>query len=328
MLRMIVETIHAKANGHTGGGSLGLGNLRYDPASNRVKGFCGRLLTPDTLGSFREEVAAAIKANPLATRLTARALARNELLPKIREIYENLFGVGLLEASIPVDNHHSIVYVGRNTPIRFAPENVRFAQMAILKGAQEATPVSMESALGRVRGEYRLATLDSETIAPHVDSLVDLFSQAYPKYLLQIDRSAVLDMVSGENIFFAALRDDRICSVLVAEHGIVHVEGYGNLVLRELSEYATDNAHGGKGLNIALQHLAINTLRSSGEPSVIFAEGRAPWHAVIRSMVRAGLQHGGTLNQHCTLVAIRDAAADHHGDYEDLHVFYPVRENV
>ncbi|MGV8084703.1 MAG: hypothetical protein ACP5N9_00440 [Candidatus Bilamarchaeum sp.] len=318
-LEVTLSRINSQPVPH-GGGSLGLGRLNFDPRSDRIKGFHGQLLTPDTLDTFRGEVSDALSANPRATRLTARALARNSLLPRIREIYNDLTSSGAVEAIIPVDRTHSIVYIGRNTSSRLAPARVQDAQSQILSDSLSAAPVSAAAAFARVRDKYTLETLTPSDLLPHVDSLVELFGQAYPKYLLDIDASAVLDMASGQNIFFAAMHQGRICSVLVAEHGVVQIEGYGPLALRELSEYATHTDHGGNGLMIALQHMALERL--GNEQSVVFAEGRAPWAAVIRSMVRAGLVHAGTLNQHCTLVAVRSDNAQYEGDYEDLQVFH------
>jgi hypothetical protein len=185
-LEVTLSRINSQPVPH-GGGSLGLGRLNFDPRSDRIKGFHGQLLTPDTLDTFRGEVSDALSANPRATRLTARALARNSLLPRIREIYNDLTSSGAVEAIIPVDRTHSIVYIGRNTSSRLAPARVQDAQSQILSDSLSAAPVSAAAAFARVRDKYTLETLTPSDLLPHVDSLVELFGQAYPKYLLDIE---------------------------------------------------------------------------------------------------------------------------------------------
>jgi hypothetical protein len=180
--------------------------------------------------------------------------------------------------------------------------------------------VRRDAAMQRTReAGYSIGVL--EDFEGHMESLLELYGEAYEQYTFDINAQTMAAMFSNGNMVLTALDSGgNVASSMVAEHGTVVVEGE-EVHLYELSDYATFRAHRRNGLMTLMQIEAIRMLRSvHGDDAIIFAEDRASWTPVNISSQKAGMQYAGTLPKHCRLKADRDLPEV--GDLENLNVWF------
>ncbi len=299
---------------------------RFDPHNNRVKGVAPfRVLDETTLRTFRGAIASAEAESPQSTRTTVRVFMLREMCKALRAQMDGVAN-GTIEAVIPADRvfpGFDLVYFGQNASSRTSLPAVLQEEGAYVQTVlRDIEPISEMVAMARLtRSGYSLGQLTSCN-AEQTDQLAALFHEAYSAYTFDITPEAIHEMAGNGNLFLAGFDSSgRIASAMVAEHALISVDGT-DVHLYELSDYATFRAHRGNGLMTAMQIEAISRIRalSHGSQSIIFAEDRAPWKAVVLSSVKAGLLHAGTLNKHCTLNGDRDIPEE--GSMENLHVFY------
>lgn len=302
-------------------GSIGSVGLYYDERNSRIKGICGKLICKrEDLEEFFCKISDFEGRHPSASRTTVRAFVKKGLIEEIMR--GTKFEV---EAKIPADRAiegFDFVYFGANRQGRIPDAETTKNEMEnIQRVLSTIKPIPEEKALERVeRAGYRICF--STKGREDIQTLLNLYSEAYAKYTFEINEDAINYMLNnGNRVVLARNAEGKIASVLIAEGCNFEVDG--QLVrLFELSDFATFKAERGKGLITALQVAAIKLIRSIYPDALIYAEDRAPWLPVLKSSREAGMEYGGRLPFHCMLVSDRNFDYQQNHDYESLQVFY------
>jgi len=310
--------------GQPGSGSLGaVGTLFHDSRNVRVKGFLTQpILAPDSLGKTLAGVKSEAAGHGGATRTTIRVFMGRNLAEQARHMqlpYD-------IEAVIPVGPAlpgMDIVYFGKNHQERMPDAHTMSEERKNLAKVLCGTnPVPRTDAIARAeRGGYSLSLLTSAS-QNDVQALLSIYREAFEKYTFELNEAAINYMLgNGNKMFVARGKAGQIASVLVAEECEIKLDDGRNVLIYELSDFATSKTDRGNGLITALQHMAIGCLRNIAPHSVIYAEDRAPWLPVLKSSKEAGMRYHGTLPFHCTLVSDRTFDYQKGHDFETLHVF-------
>lgn len=311
-------------------GSVGsIGPARYDPHNQRVKGLFPTIMRDrgDAQEAFCQ-LGRVLKQHPQSTRTTVRAFVDRGLVEELRSGGSLLLDI---EAVVPTNGSvpgASLVYFGRNSPERVAPERVRQKEGEILEEVRRMRPVSRRQAFQRVAGAgYELSVLNGHS-EEDVKTLLSLYRETFQEYTFEINRAAIEFMLGNSNkVFVARDRAGEIASCIIGEHVAFTVSDGSKVNLWELSDFATFEKDRGAGLNTALQILAVEHIRgladgSGGHTAIEYAEDRGPWVGVNVSSMKAGLVYCGTLPMHCTIKSVRSVEyGGALGKLESLNVF-------
>jgi hypothetical protein len=320
MIDMLLE--HTKSTGSVGAHWP----PRHDERNKRIKGFANFLIDSEAgLSRLARVTEQSRESARDSTRTTVRAFVSSEMVQSLLE-GRSACSTLSIEARIPVHNAfegYELVYFAQNSDARTQAPSVLKTELdavRMINGISSEEPSGVFSRLER--GGYSISVLRHAT-ERHIQTLQELYREAYVDYTFELSPQTIRDMVSNpENMFIVATdRDGNIVSAMAAERAVVEVRG-ADAILYELSDYATFRSHRGNGLMTAMQVFAADQLRRQpgGDMAIIFAEDRAAWTPVGISSKKAGMEYGGTLNQHCRLVADRDIGAE--GNLEDLNVYF------
>ncbi len=298
---------------HVTEGKAGSIGPTWPPAltnSHRLRGiYPGVLATRRQSETFVDEIHRAQQANPDFSRISIRTFVTRD---EHRRLGTRWNGVKV-EGIIPVDHVVApgvdLVYLGHNdtrrTPDPAVFANMLIANFGMVGQVQLSNPnLLMERVSAR---DYVVERLTRTTLrSKDIQDLVALYHEALPVYMLEITPQTMRDLLDApDNIFLVARNKSRIASALIAEHTTIEVDGKP-VHLYELSDFATFRAHQGNGLMTALQVDAIRRIRSEhGDNAIVYAEDRAPWPAVARSSLQAGLSLAGVLPSHVKIGGVK-----------------------
>ena len=316
------------------GGNVGSVGAAWPPAfdanNQRIKGFCSSIIR-SRVDLDQKAFAYANntrREHPEATRTTFRAFVRRGLAEDIIRSNGNMdFSV---EAKVAADNlmhGFDLVYFGRN-------DNVR-TPLAETRREETESVTSIRQTVARVIPEIAMARLASkgyEISMPRngdvhnerdIGTMLNLYKEAYQHYTFPINETTIQVMIgNGNRMVIARNAKGQIASALIAEECEIRLDNGRNARLYELSDFATFRKDRGNGLMTALQIEAVKLIRNlpGGQQAIIYAEDRAPWSAVNKSSMQAGLEFGGTLPWHCSIQSDRNV--QYAGEYESLNVWY------
>jgi len=222
------------------------------------------------------------------------------------------------EASIPLSGSFEgleWLILGKNVPTRISPKDVLEDErrMAIDIFSNSRKPI------GDVTNDYDVRMLTSQDINETiVNSMVNLYKEAFKTYLVDLDEDAVIDMIEGGNVCAAIYKNTgEVVATSVAEIAGVNT-GLGVLRLCELSEMATRREHRGKNLMKYATNLLIENVKDKTD--LVYAEARAS-HGAINSVFNdLGFKYAGRLNKQCILSG--DSDVKEYGKYENLNVVF------
>jgi len=337
----------------------------YDKNNNRIKGIFTTVVHDKSgLSAVFSKVNEAEKENPNADRTTFRAfvnrglideifmaqqLSRQErlvssdvhlqvdgtagpLMDSIRQAKEKI-GIDLaynIEGVIRTNGTVSgcdLVYFGKNTSVRTPNEKIRALEGSSLLEAKQASQITPSSAYARLEnGKYAIEVINDKTSPQDIDTMLALYKEAYDLYTFPINHETIRIMLgNGNRAYVARGEDGQISSVLVAEQATLRLDDGSTVNMYELSDFATFRKDRGHGIITALQIRATEDLRANDPHAIVYAEDRAPWKAVNKSSKQAGLEHAGTLQFHCSIIADRDFSYSQNGEghetYETLNVW-------
>ncbi|MBU0471731.1 MAG: GNAT family N-acetyltransferase [Nanoarchaeota archaeon] len=282
-----------------------IGKIYFDDRNNRIKFFSTQIHhDADSIDDlvFRGEQ---LMIEENATRLNARFFTTAR--------YERN-----VEARISLNNGHigtDLLYIGVNLSDRSDPEKVMLAERELIESVLSTEP-HMRS---RLSEGYSIERLTSESLTnQEVDSLVDLYSEAFNTYTTDLNASAVREMISHSVVY--GVRDSRnnqIVSTVVAEITKMTLSEE-NFSICELSEMATRREYRGQGLVTLATKELIEDIRD--DVDLIYAEARACHTPINQSFHNMGFHYAGTLLKQCMLSG--DHEVDESGPYENLNVWY------
>jgi len=302
----------------------------FDGNNQRIKGFCPSVIR--SRASLESEAFAyanqARREHPQATRTTFRAFVNKGLAEGITRLNGSLeFSV---EARVPADSvmpGFDIVYFGKNDMVRTPDENIRKKEKENVEAIrQEVSRVVPHIAMARLAANgYEISMPINGNVHNELDvkTMLNLYREAYQHYTFPINETTIQVMMgNGNRVVIARDAEGQIAAALIAEECEIRL-GNGQMVrLYELSDFATFRKDRGNGLMTALQIEAVRLIRRlpGGKNAIIYAEDSAPWKAVNKSSQQAGLDFGGTLPWHCSLLSDRDV--QYEGKYASLNVWY------
>lgn len=251
---------------------------------NRMKAFytVGLVDSTESLNIVREEFRSCIEEmDNTISRIQFRAIVEGNFLMQQRDF--NFFQKHL-EAIIPLDEGQLgekplLIYFGKNTNIRqpqdedlkFIKENLRNA----IQVERRTVPQIMNKA--ELNG-YSVETLYLPSEPSLREQTIDQLSNLYLRF--GWDRPDVEEMIMNPNNLIAVARGEiQIVSAGIAEMANIPI-GNNSLRMAEITEAATLNEHGSKGLYTAVStHLILELVRRSqnqqifgGEIDLIFGE--------------------------------------------------------
>ncbi len=285
---------------------------RYDERNDRTKGFYDRTVRSQ-MGFDRMHGQIAQRGS----RTTIRAFMEKGLV-------EGIDCRGMqIEAVLDAGNAiagHDLIYFGMNSDSRLGDREVFCQELeSVRRIAREVDPVDRFQALERVRDAgFAISRLRAPT-EQDIRNMAALYNEAYQEYTFEINDQSIRDMISNGNICLVGRKDGEIVSAMIAEHVKLEI-GRFMIEMYELSDYATFRKDRGHGLITLMQIEAIGEIRKMSREAIVYAEGRAPWIAVNRSLRKAGLEYCGTLRKHCTIMSDRDFHEV--GSFENLNVWY------
>lgn len=321
------QRLFSRAQARSGCPSIGSAGLMVDRISNRVKGLIPKLITRtnelvDVLDSARS-----LASREGATRSSVRIfLPSFHSLGKTREgkalaSFIHQFGTSESEGSaerfeglLPFNSCGSsmmVAYFGINSASRMSPNRI----IELESNAAARASLGLSSRPPSEGYSIRPAGMQD------VPQLVELYSNIFSSYLVELNESSVSSMVESTPTL-VSVHSGRVVAALAAEHACFEVDGVGAVSMVEISEAATDAEHRGNRLYSHMIEMFLSTMdRDIGnENSVVYAETRAAHPAAARGALLAGGIVSGFLNKHCTINAVRDVQET--GDYENLNVVH------
>lgn len=362
---MVLQELVKSGNGASVGSVGKVGVPAYDRNNNRVKGiFTTVVHDRNGLSAVFSRVKEAERENPQADRTTFRAFVNRGLIQDILKTQQlaeqegrvssdphlrmdgtsaqfadsirrakDAMGIDLaynIEGVICTNGTVSgcdLVYFGKNSASRTPKKEIRELEEASLHEAKQARTTNPPDAYARLEnGKYAIEVINGSTSQADIETMLSLYKEAYSLYTFPINHETIRIMLgNGNRAYVARGEDGQISSVLVAEQATLRLDDGSTVNMYELSDFATFRKDRGHGIITALQIRATEDLRASDPHAIVYAEDRAPWKAVNKSSRQAGLEHSGTLQFHCSIIADRDFSYTTHGEghenYETLNVW-------
>ncbi len=295
-----------------------VGEPYYDPANNRVKGFCPEVL--DNIDLVQEYVnrAMALRDSTHATRITLRFLTTFPII----EYGEGLSEYRSIEAEIPLTGRWEgvrIIYAGHNSPERFVPTNIsrqEYDLIANLLAEQRKGTITR-----RVETPGYTTSILSNPTEADLDQLSQVYSRTFDRYMFPLTRENIASLLSPPNIVSVARdREGSIVSSVVGEIMELHTSR-GDIGLCEYSDEATLTEHRRRGLGKACIQSLYDELKRNGT-DVLYAEARACSIGANKVPASLGFKYAGRLKKHCIIGGAKDIAEE--GPFENLNVWYRV----
>ena len=288
--------------------SLGkIGMMYYDQRNNRIKFFSEALhYTKENIDSLVEQGISMMHTNR-ATRFTARFLASNSM------DYNN----DGIEAVIPLEGifkDFSLIYLGINTPNRQDNDRTLAKESQMVNDLYLRQPDGRYPSLEDYQAE-RLVVADDR----NVNSLFELYKEAYATYTVELNHKNIADMINSSSPFYIARHSEtqEIVSAAIAEISGIKTN-LGSFRICELSEMATRREHRGRGLVTFITRILVNEIYKN--LNLIYAEARSCHLPINRVFYNMDFHFGGRLNKQCILSG--DHEINESGPYENLNVWY------
>lgn len=282
-----------------------MGEIYYDDRNNRIKFFSEDLHNNRQTVDELFENAHNMMVRENATRINARFIIANSIG------YDKN-----VEAKIPLNggfSGYSLYYLWHNQNSRIDRPEILSKEDALIAQVLN-TPAHHHN--GDTRGYLieRLSVPNSQD----VQSLLELYNEAFTTYTSKIDRAAVETMMTQSLMYGVRHVDSgQIVSAVVAERSRADTSR-GAFKFCELSEMATRRGHRGKGLvTLATQELVRDM---NGSLDLIYAEARSCHLPINQSFHNMGFSFAGRLNKQCILSG--DHEVSENGPYENLNVWY------
>ena len=307
-----------------------VGEPFFDQDNNRIKLLSTKLF--NDLGEIVEEMIPLLemKEEEKATRITARFFYSGEgseeiIFSHIQNLWrERIWGVQSpgVEAVLEMMNGFTgmrTLYLGHNNRSRLSPTDVIMQEEELLR-----TVLNYErGTLRPLISDFFIAELTPSSIREgDVERLVNIYSDAFRTYTVDLDESSVKEMIENTTVYVARNPEGEIVSVGAAELAEIPIDiSDKNIIISELSEISTHKDYQNLGLGTNITNALIESL--NGGVSLLYAEARA-CHGAINTLFRnLGFRYGGRINKHCKLSG-RERDSDVHEEppYENLNVWF------
>lgn len=273
-----------------------LGSAEYQQFSDRIKGFCGRLVGNQQDYYFHYlKFVEPYRSGPYS-RIIDRAIVSDDV-----DLTSCLNNAGLcLEASIPLGGrweNHSWQMFGHCEPER----QLTSTSISMLDDIVARASTNTFSPVRPLNTEFTIQSLNQDTVRPgDLQDLAKVFSQAFDFYITPVTNPDYLEeWINDPTVLPVVVRNEKgkIISVGSGEMGIIHLETGGTVKefkFFEIGDLASDPSYRGNGFNRIITHKLTSEAKNRGF-DCIHAESRASWDVVNTIFAKNGMTYRGRL---------------------------------
>jgi ribosomal protein S18 acetylase RimI-like enzyme len=250
-----------------------------EASHERLKGFYTENVVTDAasakdLADTVREHSANMERGGNFSRLSLRAIVELGSLAALQD----KFAPAHIEAVLPIkDSGLGVAYLGANRPDRRMDTNYTARHQRLLQESDNVAAACPPEAVLAAQG------LRAQIVNPlEAGQLAPAFVPRYAVFGYNERQTEDLLRDKANTVAYTANNSGTILSTAMAEHNRVHVSGYGDLHMVEITEASTHPDCRGRGLYAAISgHLIQSLMENRDELDVIFGESNLSSPGVI-----------------------------------------------